>query len=150
LLTVAGIVAVVAVVNTVLPAVHRTSGALTSTADVLDDRQSRQVEIVHATGESGQTTADIWAKNVGATVIQGLDKMDIFFGPQGEFTRIPYGGNGCSAPCWEYDVENDTEWSPTATLHVIIYVSVALATGTVYYAKVVSPNGSSDAKFFTL
>lgn len=142
--------AVVAVVNTILPAVHRTSGALTSTADVLDDRLSSQVEIVHATGEVGQTTADVWAKNVGATIIQGLDKIDVFFGPQGEFTRIPYGGADCTAPCWEYDVENDTEWTPTATLHVIIHVTDALATDTVYYTKVVSPNGSSDAKFFTV
>jgi len=140
----------VAVVNTVLPAVHRTSGALTSTASVLDDRLSSQIEIVHATGESGATDADVWVKNVGATVIDPLERIDIFFGPQGNFARIPYGGPSCSAPCWEYTLENDTKWTPTATLHITIHVSDALESDVVYYTKVVAPNGSSDAKFFTV
>jgi len=140
----------VAVVNTVLPAVHRTSGALTSTASVLDDRLSSQIEIVHATGESGTTDADIWVKNIGATVIDPLERIDLFFGPQGEFARIPYGGASCSAPCWEYTLENDTKWTPTATLHITIHVSDALESDVVYYTKVVAPNGSSDAKFFTV
>ena len=150
MLTVAGIIAVVAVINAVLPSVDRTSGALTSTADVIDDRLSSQVEIVHATGQGGATVADAWVKNVGATVIKPLDKIDVFFGPEGEFTRIPYGDASCSAPCWEYTLENDDEWKPTATLHITIHLSDALTTNTVYYAKVVTPNGSTDAKFFTV
>ena len=139
-----------AVVNTVLPAVHRTSGALTSTASVLDDRLSSQIEIVHATGESGASDADVWVKNVGATVIDPLERIDVFFGPQGNFARIPYGGPSCAAPCWEYTLENDTKWTPTATLHIAIHVSDALESDVVYYTKVVAPNGSSDAKFFTV
>jgi flagellar protein FlaG len=150
MLTVAGIIAVVAVVNAVLPSVGRTTGAMTSTADVIDNRLSSQVEIVHATGQSGATVADAWVKNVGATVIEPLDKIDLFFGPEGDFTRIPYGGASCSAPCWEYTLENDTEWKPTATLHIIIHLGDALETNTVYYTKVVAPNGSTDAKFFTV
>jgi len=138
------------VVNTVLPAVHRTSGALTSTASVLDDRLSSQIEIVHATGEVGATSADVWVKNVGATVIEPLERIDVFFGPQGNFAHIPYGGASCSAPCWEYTLENDTKWTPTATLHITIHVSDALESDVVYYTKVVAPNGSSDAKFFTV
>ena len=146
----AGIIAVVAVVNTVLPTVDRTSGALTSTAGVIDDRLSSQVEIVHATGVDGAIVADVWVKNVGATTILPLDKIDIFFGPDGEFMRIPYGGGSCTAPCWEYAVENDTAWRPTATIHITIHLSDALATGTVYYTKLVAPNGSTDAKYFTV
>jgi hypothetical protein len=147
---VAGVVAVVAVVNTILPAVHRTSGALTSTATFLDDRLSSQVEIVHATGTSGESTADLWVKNVGASVIDPLDKIDLFFGPEGEFGRIPYGGASCSAPCWEYSLENDSDWRPTATLHITIHLSDALESDVVYYTKVIAPNGSSDAKYFTV
>ena len=150
MITVAGVIAVVAVVNTVLPAVHRTSGALTSTASVLDDRLSSQVEIVHATGESGSEDADIWIKNIGATVISPLERIDVFFGPEGEFGCISYGEASCSAPCWEYTLENDTKWSPTATLHITVHLSDALASGTIYYVKIVTPNGSTDAKFFTV
>jgi hypothetical protein len=140
----------VAVVNAILPSVDRTSGALTSTASVIDDRLGSQVEIVHATGENGGTVADVWVKNVGSTIVEPLEKIDIFFGPEGEFMRIPYGGESCTAPCWEYDVENDNEWKPTATLHIVIHLEDALATSTVYYAKIVAPNGTSDAKFFTV
>jgi len=147
---VAGIVAVVAVVNAILPSVDRTSGALTSTASVIDDRLGSQMEIVHATGEDSATVADIWVKNVGSTIIEPLERIDLFFGPEGEFVRIPYGGESCTSPCWEYSVENDTEWKPTATLHIVIHLDDALATDTVYYAKIVAPNGSSDAKFFTV
>jgi flagellar protein FlaG len=150
MITVAGIIAVVAVVNTVLPAVNRTSGALTSTASVLDDRLSSQIEIVHATGEPGSSDTDVWVKNIGATVIEPLERIDLFFGPEGEFMRIPYGGASCSAPCWEYTLENDSKWTPTATLHITIHLSDALASGTVYYTKIVAPNGSTDAKFFTV
>jgi len=149
-LTVAGIIAVVAVVNAILPSVDRTSGALTSTASVIDDRLGSQIEIVHATGEADATVADIWVKNVGSTIIEPLERIDLFFGPEGEFVRTPYGGESCSAPCWEYSVENDTEWKPTATLHLVIHLGDALQSDTVYYAKIVAPNGSSDAKFFTV
>lgn len=150
MLTVAGIVAVVAVVNAVLPSVDRTSGALTSTASVIDDRLGSQVEIVHATGENGAVSADIWVKNVGSTVISSLDKMDVFFGPEGSFMRIPYGGDSCTAPCRQYDIENDTQWKPTATLHIVVHLEDALETNTVYYTQIVASNGSSDAKFFTV
>ncbi len=150
MLTVAGIVAVVAVINAVLPSVDRTSGALVSTASIVDDRLGSQVEIVHATGDNGATTADLWVKNVGSTVIQPLDRIDMFFGPEGQFVRIPYGGPSCASPCWEYSLENDTTWAPTATLHIIIHLEDGLQTNTIYYAKVVAPNGSSDAKYFTV
>ena len=150
MLTVAGIVAIVAVINAILPSVDRTSGALTSTASVIDDRISSQMEIVHATGEIGANTADVWAKNVGATVFEPLDMIDVFFGPEGEFKRIPYGGADCTGPCWEYVLENDTEWRPTATLHIIIHLDADLQSNIVYYAKIVAPNGATDAKFFTV
>ena len=139
-----------AVVNAILPSVDRTSGALTSTASVIDDRLGSQMEIVHATGEADATVADIWVKNVGSTIIEPLERIDLFFGPEGEFVRVPYGGESCASPCWEYSVENDTKWKPTATLHVVIHLGDALQSNTVYYAKIVAPNGSSDAKFFTV
>jgi flagellar protein FlaG len=147
---VAGVVAIMAVINAVLPAVGRTSGALVATADVVDQRISSQIEIIHATGEVGTPTAHVWVKNVGAATQSPLDMIDLFFGPEDDFSRIPYGGASCTAPCWEYDLENDTTWVPTATLHISIHWDQNLQTGVVYYVKVVSPNGVDDAKLFTL
>ncbi len=150
LLTIASVVGVLAVINSVLPAIGRAANAMVSSADVADDRLSSRIEIIHATGQDAATEADAWVKNTGATRIIALDKIDLFFGPENDFQRIPYGGPSCTAPCWDYTLENDTVWDPTATLHITIVPTDALAAGTTYFVKVVAPNGIEDSKFFTL
>ena len=151
-MTIAAIVAIASVINAVLPAVGRASNALVSASSVADDRISSRIEIIHATGQDAATQADAWVKNTGASQIAALDQMDLFFGPETDFQRVAYGGAGCSAPCWDYEIENDSSWNPTATLHIIVYLDVAdaLVAGTTYYVKVVAPNGIEDSKFFTL
>jgi hypothetical protein len=144
-------VAIVAVVNAVMPALSRTNSSMVMTSDVINDRISSQVEIIHATGVDAATQADAWVKNVGASSLGPLDRTDVFFGPEDGFARIPYGGPSCTAPCWDYELEGGaTEWEPTATVHVIIYLTDPLAAGSTYYVKVVTPNGITDAKFFSL
>lgn len=133
-----------------MPAISRAGHALVSSADVADDRLSSRIEIIHAIGQDAATQSEAWVKNTGATRVGAVTKSDVFFGPETDFQRIPYGGSGCSAPCWEYELENDTEWNPTATLHITIYLTDALATGNTYFVKVVAPNGVEDSKFFTL
>ena len=150
LLTIASVVGVLAVINSVLPAIGRAANAMVSSADVADDRLSSRIEIIHATGQDAATETDAWVKNTGATRIIALDKIDLFFGPENDFQRIRYGGPGCTAPCWDYTLENDTVWDPTATLHITIFPTDALAAGTTYFVKVVAPNGIEDSKFFTL
>ncbi len=151
MLTIASIVAIVAVVNAVLPSVGRTSGALTSASSVVEDRISSQIQIVHATGQDGNPDANVWAKNIGSAAVDPLSRVDVFFGPTGNFQRIPQGDPGCSAPCWEYTLENGTSiWEQTSTLRITVHNSGNLATGTTYYVKVVTPNGITDSKFFTV
>lgn len=108
------------------------------------------MEIIHATGQDAATQSEIWVKNTGAVRIIALQQIDVFFGPETSFDRISYGGSGCTAPCWSYILENDTEWNPTATLHITVFLTTALATGNTYYVKIVAPNGVEDTKFFTL
>jgi flagellar protein FlaG len=150
MLTIASIVAIVAVVNAVLPSVSRTSGALISASNVVEERIASQVEVVHATGQDADPDAEVWVKNTGASTIGALDRVDVFFGPDGDFQRIPQGDAGCTAPCWEYTIENATTWEPTATLHITVHADSDLAAGTTYYVKVVTPNGIADSKFFTV
>ncbi len=150
MLTIAAIVSIVAVVNAVLPSVSRTSGALISASNVVEDRIASQIEVVHATGQDADPDADVWVKNTGAATVSAVDRVDVFFGPDGNFQRIAQGIAGCTAPCWEYEIENSTKWEPTATLHIIIHADTNLATGTTYYVKVVTPNGIADSKFFTV
>ena len=110
--------AIVAVVNAVMPALSRTNSSMVMTSDVINDRISSQVEIIHATGVDAATQADAWVKNVGASSLGPLDRTDVFFGPEDGFARIPYGGPSCTAPCWEYELEGGApEWAPTPTGH---------------------------------
>ncbi|HLG11348.1 MAG TPA: hypothetical protein VI876_06260 [Dehalococcoidia bacterium] len=150
MLTVAGIAAIIAVMNALMPAISRTNGALVSSADSVDSRISTSIEIIHAAGADASPTVDAWTKNVGRISVRPLDRVDVFFGPGDSFVRIPYGGPGCVAPCWDYTIENDTVWNPSATLRVTLTLDYNLATGTTYYIKLVAPNGISDARFFTV
>lgn len=151
MLTIAAIVAIVAVANAVLPSVGRTSGALISASGVVEDRIASQIEIVHATSQDGSADANVWVKNIGSQTVDPLSRVDVLFGPSGNFQRIPQGSAGCAAPCWEYTLENSTStWEPSSTLRITVHFSSNLATGTTYYVKVVTPNGIDDAKYFTV
>lgn len=151
MLTIAAIVAIVAVTNAVLPSVSRTSGALVSASGVIENRIGSQIEIVHATGQNGNPNATVWVKNIGATAVDPVSRVDVFFGPSDNFQRIPLGAPGCVAPCWEYTLENGTStWEQTSTLRVTIHAGSNLSSGTTYFAKIVTPNGINDSKFFTV
>lgn len=150
MLTVAGIVAILAVLNALMPAISRTSGSLVASADSVDERISTQLEIIHAAGTDGSDTVETWTKNIGTVSIRPLDRVDVFFGTADNFLRIPYGGPACTAPCWTYTIENDTIWNPAATLRLTLTLDYNLAAGSTYYIKVVAPNGISDARFFTV
>jgi flagellar protein FlaG len=151
MLTIAAIVAIVAVVNAVLPSVSRTSGALISASSSVEDRIASQIEIVHATGQTTSPNADVWVKNTGAATVEPVTRVDVFFGPQDNFQRITYGDDSsCTAPCWYYSIENSSTWEPTATLHITVKTTANLSSSTTYYLKVVTPNGISDSKFFTV
>jgi archaeal flagellar protein FlaG len=151
MLTIASIVAIVAVANAVLPSVGRTSGALISASGVVEDRIASQIEVVHATGQNGNPDATVWVKNIGANAVDPISRVDVFFGPSNSFQRIPQGTAGCTAPCWEYTLENaTTTWEQTSTLRITIHNGTNLTTGSTYYVKVVTPNGIADSKFFTV
>ena len=143
-------VAVLAVVNALTPAISRATGSIVASADTADGRISTQIEIVHATGQSSSSTVQAWTKNVGAVTIDALNRLDVFFGPETDFVRVPQGSPGCTSPCWTYTIENDTTWTPTATLHITVYWTANLSSSETYYLKVVTPNGISDARYFTV
>ena len=150
IITVASIAAIMTVLNALMPAVSRTNSAIVASADSVDSRISTSLDIVHATGANGSPTVEAWAKNVGGVAIAPIERVDVFFGPPDNFVRIPYGTGGCAAPCWSYTIENDTAWSPTATLHITVTNGSNLGVGNTYYLKVVAPNGIADARFFTV
>ncbi len=159
LLIIAAIVATVVVINSVLPSIQRTSSDIVAASDVVGTRIRSDVKIIEASGMDGSDTVQIWAKNVGAAQIPSLDKIDVFFGPVGNFERISYDASPTcpnpdppprTSPCWQYTLENDTKWSPSATLRITIYLDYNLAAGTDYISTIVLPNGVTASRTFSL
>ena len=159
LLIISAVVATVVVVNSVLPAIQRTSSDIVAASDVLGRRLRSDVKIIETSGVAGDDFVQIWAKNVGASDIPSLDKIDVFFGEANGFERITYDAEPtCPNPsppprtenCWQYSVENDTEWTPYSTLRITVYLTYDLQAGTEYVSTIVLPNGLSASRVFTL
>ena len=150
LLIIAGVVCMVMVFNSVYPMVNRSSAAMVSMADKIDDRMKSRISVVHAANTANRTTVYLWVKNVGSSRIVSIGESDIFFGQETNFERIPHVDDaGGSYPRWDYSLENDTEWLSSATLKITITYDSDPGVGT-YFAKVIIPNGISDEYYFSM
>lgn len=150
LLIIAGVICIMFVFNSVYPAVNRSSAAMVSMAEKMDERMKSRINIVHAANSADRKTIYLWVKNVGTSRIVNIDETDVFFGPSDNFSRIPYVDDaGGSYPQWSYTLENDTEWLTSATLKITITYDSDPGAGT-YFAKVVIPIGISDEYFFSM
>jgi hypothetical protein len=143
LLLIAGVVCSVVIINAAYPAITGSTGAISDAASKIDDRIRSQIKIIDMAKDSDKVY--VWIKNVGASNIGRIQSSDVFWGLEGNFSRIIYGG--ATKPYWDYVIENDTKWGPTATVKTTIYLPSA-PSGT-YYFKIVIPNGISDWKLFS-
>ena len=143
LLLIAGVISAVFVFNSLFPVITQSSDAMVSMERRADDQMQTQVQVVHAT-KTGNAIV-LWVKNVGSVRILGVNSSDLFFGPQGNYARVPY---GVGTPSWQYQVENDSDWNPTATVRITISGYSPLDPGR-YFVKLVLPNGVSDETFFS-
>lgn len=150
LLIIAGVVCSIFVFNSVFPMVNRSSQAVVSMAEQIDDRMQSRISIVHAANTEDHKTIYIWVKNVGTSRIVSIKDSDIFFGQEGNYSRIPYVAEvGASHPCWNYTIENGTEWLTSATVKITITYDTDPGVGT-YFIKVIIPNGISDEFYFSM
>ena len=152
LLTMAAVVAAVMVVNTMLPALGRSTSAVLSSSSAASERLKTDTEIIHvATNTSGSPKiVYTWVKNVGGAEITAIDSSDLFFKTATTFDRLSYDASpSCSSPCWSYSIEGgDTIWRPGATLKVTINLTT-LDTGD-YLVRFVTHNAVSAEKEFTV
>ena len=114
----------------------------------IDERLQSQIEIIHATGNDS-SNAYVWAKNTGSLTIGAIERCDVFFGQEGNFSRIPHEDDaGGLTPWWNYEVEADTKWKPSTTLRITITYGGSVLSGR-YFVKIVGPNGISDDTYFS-
>jgi len=138
------------VFNSVYPMVNRSSQAMVSMAEQVDERMKSRINIVHAASSENRTDVYIWVKNIGTQRIVNVEASDVFFGQEGDFERIPYVADaGGVLPSWSYSLENDSEWLTSATIKVTITYSGDPGAGT-YYIKFIIPNGISDEYYFSM
>ncbi len=170
LLTIAGVIAAIAVMNAVYPAVTRSSSALSSASGTVDDRIKTNISIVHSVGErdTGGSYADsceansdfdfcVWVKNVGDTRIPAIDQSDVFFGQPGAIRRIPHEDDaGGLYPRWSYTIENGPRWEVAKTVRFTITFDDSVcdgddtcSTGT-YFVRIITPNGVSSEAYFSM
>jgi hypothetical protein len=150
LLIVAGVVCMIFVFNSVYPMQNRSSQAMVSMSEQVDERMKSRINIVHAANSADRTSVYLWVKNVGTQRIVNIEESDLFFGPSGNFSRIPYVADAeGSYPQWAYGIENDTEWETSATVNITISYDVDPGTGT-YFMKFIIPNGISDEYYFSM
>ncbi|MBN1190644.1 MAG: hypothetical protein JXA46_12895 [Dehalococcoidales bacterium] len=150
LLIIAGIICSIFLFNSVYPMISRSSAAMVSMTEKIDDRMQTQVNIVHAASTEDRLTVYIWVKNVGSSRIFAVEQSDIFMGPEGDFVRIPHEDTAeGSYPQWDYIIENDTEWKTGATVKITVTYDSTPDSGT-YYVKVVIPNGIAAEYYFSM
>jgi archaellum component FlaF (FlaF/FlaG flagellin family) len=150
LLIIAGVVCMIFVFNSVYPMVNRSSQAMASMAEQVDERMKSRINIVHAANSANRTSVYLWIKNVGTQRIVDVENSDLFFGQETNFDRVPYKTDAEGTyPQWDYSLENDTEWQTSATLKVTITYTSDPGAGT-YYTKFIIPNGISDDFYFSM
>ena len=150
LLIIAGVICMIFVFNSVYPMVNRSSQAMVSMAEKVDERMKSRINIVHGANSADRMSVYLWVKNVGTQRILEIDESDLFLGPSDNFSRIPYVDDaGGGYPCWAYGIENDTEWKTSATVNITITYASDPGAGT-YYTKFIIPNGISDEYYFSM
>ena len=121
ILIIASIIAALALVNTVMPAMGRSSSALLIANKDAAERIKTDIEIITAVGDATANTITVWVKNIGTQVITPVNSSDVILtapSPNG-VKRLSY-VSGCSTgDCWDFAFEGSpspTAWSRAVTV----------------------------------
>ena len=148
LLIMASVVAAIALINAVIPALGKSSGALITANAAASDRIKTDIEIVHATGDISSNKVTVWVKNIGFTTISDITASDIFLDTPSSLSRLSY-VSGCVSDCWDYALEGGaTAWQRTETVKFTLTLS-SLGTG-VHSVRISVFNGESADKDFSI
>ena len=148
LFVIAGIIAAMALINAVIPAVGKGSSALLMANSKASDRINTDLEIIFSTGDISTNEIVFWAKNVGTNPIKPIDDSDIFLTTPTTALRILHTGSAAVNPRWDYVIENGTEWTQAVTIKVTLHMDT-LSTG-LHSVTMTSYNSVSDAEEFSI
>ncbi|MCH8279500.1 MAG: hypothetical protein J4O03_11940 [Chloroflexi bacterium] len=147
LLLIASVIAATALINAVLPAANKSSGALLAANSVAADRIKTDIEIVHASGNDTSNKITLWVKNIGTKNIAPISASDVILTTPSDILRLPY-VSGCSSECWDYLVEDSgSDWKQSVTVKFTLSTSVTTGVYTITLSVV---NAVSAVKDFSV
>ncbi len=145
LLIIGGVVAAFAILNGTMPAIERSSSAINTATNQVNDQIKSQIEIIN-TSTNG-TAVEVWVKNVGSSVINTIQNCDVFLTSGNNVERLTYSDGSAAAPYWNYSLMgNSPDWGPSVTSEIVLHLET-LSSGP-HQVKIVIPNGISDQSTF--
>lgn len=148
ILIIAAVMAVVALINGVFPAIGQMSGSVSSVTDQSNDRMNTEIKIICVS--ANQTlghTVDVYVKNTGSAIVKDnrLPDIDVYYGHNDTdmaqaqaLASALVTGNG------------DANWDPGETLLITVSADDYNFTDGQQQIQVVLANGASDHTEYTL
>lgn len=152
LLIIASIVAAIALINAVIPAMNESSGALLSANSSASDRIRTDIEVVHVASDTSSGSEDqiiVWVKNVGPKKIDAIESSDIFLEMPSTVKQLSH-GSGSGSEYWTYDIENGSEWTQGVTLKMTAHLDDGSVTAGTYTVTVSLYNAVTATKDFSV
>ncbi len=125
LLIIASVIASIALINAVIPAVSKSSGALVTANAEAADRIRTDIEVIHVASDTSSGSEDqviVWVKNIGMNTIKPIESGDVFLTTPTEVKRLSH-GSGSGAEYWDYTIENGTVWTTTVTVKMTLHLT---------------------------
>jgi flagellar protein FlaG len=153
IIIIAAVIAVVALINGVFPAVYQMSGSMTSVSDASGDRMKTEIKIICESGNQTAGSLNVYVKNTGDHRLAAayIGKTDVYFGTGEAMEKC--GSDGSSGATWAWSIEGgngDASWDPGETLDVWLKTANHDFNVPGQHVKIVLYNGVGDEARFTL
>ena len=152
LLIIASVVAALALINAVIPAMSESSGALVTANSAAADRIRTDIEVVHVATDTSPGSEDqviVWVKNIGLNKIAPIESSDVFLTTPSTVKRLSH-GSGSGAEYWDYTLENGTEWTQAVTVKMTLHLADGSVTAGGYNVSVSVYNSVNATKDFSV
>ncbi len=151
LLIIASVIAAMALINAVIPAMSKSSGALVAANSAAADRIRTDIEIVHVATDTSTDPDQIivWVKNIGPNTIAPIESGDVFLTMPSTVKRLSHGSSSGSE-YWDYVVENGTDWTQTVTVKMTLHLADGSVGSGSYSVSVNVYNSVNASKDFSV
>jgi flagellar protein FlaG len=153
ILIIAGVIAVVALINGVFPSIYQMSGSMTTVSDASNDRMKTEIKIICESGNPLNHSLNVYLKNTGDQKITAahIGMSDVYFGTGTAMEKCSSdGSSGANWTCSIAGGNEDTTWDPGETLNLWLQTTSHDFNAPGQRVKIVLYNGVGDEATFTL